>query len=82
MKMLDNVMHKTDRLKISINEMNIALEQIQLAAKQTVEAAEISKNNASESKTAANIILNISKEMNAIINRLKEMSLNMVKSEL
>jgi methyl-accepting chemotaxis protein len=80
--MLQSVMVKTEKLKQSIEEMNIALEQIQLAAKQTVEAAEISKNNASESKEAANIILNIAKEMGAIINRLKEMSLNLVKSEL
>jgi methyl-accepting chemotaxis protein len=82
LKMLDSVMEKTQKLKHSIEEMNIALEQIRLASKQTVEAAEIAKNNASESKEAANIILDISKEMSVIINKLKEMSLNLVKSEL
>ena len=60
--------------------MSVALDQIKLASTQTKEAAEISKNNAGESKEAANIILNIAKEMGAYINKLKEISLKMAKN--
>jgi methyl-accepting chemotaxis protein len=80
LKTLKNVITKVEKLKTSIDEMNVALDQIKLASSQTKEAAEISKKNATESKVAANIILNISKEMGAYISKLKEISLKMAKN--
>ena len=81
LKTLNNVVLTTDKLKQSIEEMNTALEQIKIASSQTTQAAELSKTNATQSKEAANIILNIAKEMKGIIDKLKEISINLVKSE-
>jgi methyl-accepting chemotaxis protein len=78
---LESVIKRAERLKTSIDEMKVALEQIEVAANQTSDAADIAKNNAKESKEAADIILNISKEMQAIIDKLKKLSLETIKSE-